>query len=65
MQGKEVNGDAEGTVYVSEAFRQQLDKDNVQDRVEIEGQSYRIIGIFKELYKKEAQGRASVPVFPN
>lgn len=59
LQGKEVNGDAEGTVYVSEAFRQQLDKDNVQDRVEIEGQSYRIIGIFKELYK-ETQGRATI-----
>ena len=59
LQGKEVNGDAEGTVYVSEAFRLQLDKDNVQDRVEIEGQSYRIIGTFKELYK-ETQGRATI-----
>ena len=54
-----MNGDAEGTVYVSEAFRLQLDKDNVQDRVEIEGQSYRIIGTFKELYK-EIQGRGTI-----
>lgn len=37
LQGKEVSEEAEGTVYVSEDFRLQLDKDSVQDRVEIEG----------------------------
>lgn len=64
LQGKEVNGDAEGTVYVSEAFRLQLDKDNVQDRVEIEGQSYRIIGISKSSIKKLREEEPSVRYFP-
>ena len=52
LQGKEVSEEAEGTVYVSEDFRLQLDKDSVQDRVEIEGRSYRIIGTFEALYKE-------------
>ena len=52
MQGKEVDEDAEGCIYVSESFKQQLDKDSVQGMVELNGQSYRIIGTFKALYKE-------------
>lgn len=55
MQGKEVGKDAEGSIYVSESFKQQLDKDSVQGMVELNGQSYRIIGTFKALYKESQQ----------
>ncbi len=65
LQGKEVGGEAEGTVYVSEDFRLQLDKDSVQDRVEIEGQSYRIIGTFKKLYKETQERTIGSAFFPS
>lgn len=66
LQGKEVSGEAEGTVYVSEDFRLQLDRDNVQDMVKIGDQSYRIIGTFKALYK-ETPGKHTIgsAFFPN
>lgn len=63
MQGKEVGEDAEGTVYVSEAFKQQLDKDSVQGMVELNGQSYRIVGTFKALYKESQKGGIIGSVF--
>ena len=65
MQGKEVDEDAEGCIYVSESFKQQLDKDSVQGMVELNGQSYRIIGTFKALYKEsQKEGVIGSVFFP-
>ena len=65
MQGKEVSEDAEGSIYVSESFKQQLDKDSVQGMVELNGQSYRIVGIFKALYKEsQKEGIIGSVFFP-
>ena len=58
-----MDADASGTIYVSEDFRRQLDKDSIQDMVEFYGQSYRIIGTFKALHKESSNGHTIGSVF--
>lgn len=57
MEGKAADADAEGIIYVSEDFRQQLDKDSIQGMVELNGQAFRIAGTFKALYKERKENK--------
>lgn len=53
MQGKNAGSDAEGTVYISEAFQKQLEKDGIKGNVTLDDQTYRIVGTYKALYKEK------------
>ena len=44
FQGETVDADASKVVYISEAFRQQLDKDSISGNVKLGEESYRILG---------------------
>lgn len=57
LDGKIVDTDAEDVIYVSEDFKQQLDKDSIQGMVELNGKSFRIAGTFKALYKELKEKR--------
>ncbi|GAA6243064.1 hypothetical protein F030043B2_21060 [Bacteroides fragilis] len=50
FQGETVDADASKVVYISEAFRQQLDKDSISGNVKLGEESYRILGIYKACY---------------
>lgn len=63
MQGKEISMEAEGDVYISEEFQEQLDKDNVQGMVELDGKNYRIVGIYKSLYKEFKREKVTGSIF--
>lgn len=58
MEGKAADEDAEDIIYVSEDFKQQLDKDSIQGMVELNGQTFRIAGTFKALYKERKEEKA-------
>lgn len=63
LKGKVVDEDTEGAIYVSEDFKLQLDKDSVQGMVELNGQTYRIAGTFKALYKEQREGGSAGSAF--
>lgn len=50
FQGETVDADASKVVYISEAFRQQLDKDSISGNVKLGEESYRILGTYKACY---------------
>lgn len=63
MEGIVADADAEDVAYVSEDFKQQLDKDSIQGMVELNGKSYRIVGTFKALYKERKEKSTIGSVF--
>lgn len=66
MQGKETSTEATGDVYISEEFQEQLNKDNVQGMVELDGKSYRIVGVYKGFYKEFKREKTIGSIFmPN
>ena len=52
-----------GTVYVSEQFKEQLQKDSIEGSVTLSGDEYRIAGTFRALYKEGGQRNLSGSVF--
>lgn len=51
-KGQIVEANASGTVYISDSFQKQLEKDGVKGMVELNGSNYRIAGTFKGLNKE-------------
>ena len=63
MEGKLVDKNDRGTVYVSEQFKEQLQKDSIEGSVTLSGDEYRIAGTFRALYKEGGQRNLSGSVF--
>ena len=63
MEGKLVYRNEQGTVYVSEQFKEQLQKDSIEGSVTLSGNEYRIAGTFRALYKEGGQRNLSGSVF--
>lgn len=52
MEGKKVEKNATNTVYVSEEFKKQLQKDSIEGTVQLSGDYYQIAGTYKALNKE-------------
>jgi len=59
MEGKIVDGNAQGMVYVSRKFREQLQADSIAGTVRLNGADYQVAGTYEALYKEEI-GRRNV-----
>ena len=57
LQGRKVETDAQGIVYISETFAQRLEQDTVQGMVKLGEDIYRIGGIYKGLHKEYMKSR--------
>lgn len=55
LQGGKVDVDAQGMIYISESFANQLEKDSIQGMVKLGEETYRIGGIYKGLYGENMQ----------
>lgn len=55
MEGKKVDYNVKGTVYVSREFRKQLQKDSIEGVVRLDGADYQIAGTYEALYKEEVE----------
>lgn len=60
MEGKKVDCNVQGMVYVSRNFKEQLQKDSVAGTVRLNGADYQIAGTYEALYKEEVEGRVKV-----
>lgn len=56
VEGKLVNSDAKGFVYVSKRFKEQLQKDHAEGTVRLSGVDYQIAGTYEALYKEGTEG---------
>lgn len=56
MEGKKVDPQAWGTVYISRKFKERLQQDSIEGNVCLDGKKYQIAGVFQEL-NKEGAGR--------
>lgn len=66
MEGKKMNSGEQGFVYVSERFKEQLQKDGVEDWVVLDGKKFQIAGTFRALNKESEQRNSIGSVFiPN
>ena len=63
LEGNLVDKTDRGTVYVSEQFKEQLQKDSIEGSVTLSGDEYRIAGTFRALYKEGGQRNLSGSVF--
>lgn len=63
MEGKKVNPNTKGTIYVSKAFRKRLQKDSLEGRVKLSGMEYQIAGTFQALNKEGTQRDMDGSVF--
>ena len=53
LEGKVLSSDTKGQIYVSEAFKQVLDREGNMGTVEVMGNNYQIAGVYKALYGEE------------
>lgn len=60
MEGKKVDCNTQGIVYVSRKFKEQLQEDSIAGTVRLNGADYQIAGTYEALYKEEVEGRAKV-----
>ena len=60
MEGKKVDCNMQGIVYVSRKFKEQLQEDSIAGTVRLNGADYQIAGTYEALYKEEVEGRAKV-----
>lgn len=63
LEGEKVANDAEGVVYVSERLKKELDKDSIQGMLQLENETYRIVGTYKSLYKEGTNNNRIGSVF--
>lgn len=63
MEGKPVDKNEQGVVYISEQFKEQLQKDSIEGTVTLSGSDYRIAGTFRALNKEGGQRNISGSVF--
>lgn len=60
MEGKKVDCNTQGIVYVSRKFKEQLQEDSIAGTIRLNGADYQIAGTYEALYKEEVEGRAKV-----
>lgn len=63
FSGKLVDKDARGFVYISEQFKELLQRDSVEGSVTLGGEEYRIAGTYRALNKEGALNRSVGSVF--
>ena len=64
LAGKRMEAETEGYVYVNEAFARLLQAEHAEGTVMLDGRSYRIAGVYHELYKQVIlDGRMNLSVF--
>lgn len=64
LAGKQMDAETEGYVYVNEAFARLLQAEHAEGTVMLDGRSYRIAGVYHELYKQVIlDGRMNLSVF--
>ncbi|WP_148477549.1 ABC transporter permease [Parabacteroides johnsonii] len=63
FSGKLVDKDAQGFVYISEQFKEQLQRDSIEGSVTLDGEEYRIAGTYRALNKEGALNRVVGSVF--
>ena len=63
FSGKLVDKDARGFVYVSERFKEQLQRDSIEGSVTLDGEEYRIAGTYRALNREDTQSSSVGSVF--
>lgn len=60
MEGKKMDCNVKGAVYVSRKFKEQLQKDSIEGTVRLSGSDYQIAGTYEALYKEGAADQLNV-----
>mgnify|MGYP001852125372 FL=1 len=63
FSGKLVDKDAQGFVYISEQFKEQLQRDSIAGSVTLDGKEYRIAGTYRALNREDTQSSSVGSVF--
>ena len=63
FSGKLVDKDAQGFVYISEQFKEQLQRDSITGSVTLDGKEYRIAGTYRALNREDTQSSSVGSVF--
>ena len=63
FSGKLVDKDAQGFVYISKQFKEQLQRDSIAGSVTLDGKEYRIAGTYRALNREDTQSSSVGSVF--
>ena len=63
FSGKLVDKDTQGFVYISEQFKEQLQRDSITGSVTLDGKEYRIAGTYRALNREDTQSSSVGSVF--